>query len=395
MNMTTKHAIIKEKLSEWIKVKGDRKKRGEITKHICFVTGMHKKSVPRTFKRLECTVVGDTKKRGRHEYYGADVTAALHDVWEAASEICGELLYPVIGEYVDILIRDGLWKHADEATGKLHAMSKRTVRRRVKVFAPRVGRHGLSSTSPSTLKHIIPIFKGPWDTLPPGNGQLDTVVHCGASLQGNMAYSLNYTDSATYWTVLRAQWNKGQEATTNSMEAVRDRLPFPLLMVHPDTGSEFINHTLKRWSDEAGIKMTRSEPGKKNDNMHVEERNGHIVRDELGYTRLDVPEVIDAMNTFYDVLCLYRNHFIPVRRTLSKVRIGSKYKRTFEKAAKTPYQRVLEHDSVSHEVKEKLRTMHATLNPLLLKRELDILKKKIFTIQKNRRPRPTESNGLG
>jgi len=207
------------------------------------------------------------------------------------------------------------------------------------------------------------------------------------------ALILRYTDSPTYWTILRAQWNKGQEVTTKSMEAVRDRLPFPLSMVHPDTGSEFINHTLKRWCDEAGIKMTRSEPGKKNDNMHVEERNGHVVRDELGYTRLDVPDVIDAMNAFYEVLCLYRNHFIPVRRTLSKVRIGSKYKRTYEKVAKTPYRRVLKHSSVSAEVREKLRVEHTTLNPLLLKRTLDTLRKKIFI--KNRPPRPTESSGLG
>lgn len=382
MNMTTKHAIFKEKLEEWIKAKGDKKKRGEITTHLCFATGMHKKSVPRTFKRLLGEEVGDTKKRGRHEYYGADVTAALHEVWEAANEICGELLHAIIGEYVDILIRDALWKHNDEVTGKLRAMSKRTVRRRVRKFRPSLGKRGISSTSPSTLKQLIPIFKGPWDTQPPGYGQLDTVVHCGASLMGDMAYSLNYTDMATYWSVCCAQWNKGQEATRMSIMVVRDRLPFPLLGLHPDTGSEFINWLLKGWCEENGIELSRSEPGKKNDNMCVEERNGHVVRRELGYTRLDVPAVVDAMNVFYDVLCVYRNHFIPVRRTLSKVRIGAKYKRTYEKVAETPYLRVLERSDVSEEDKEKLRAVHATLNPLLLKRKLDTLRKKIFIIQK-------------
>lgn len=246
----------------------------------------------------------------------------------------------------------------------------------------------MSTTSPSALKHIIPIFKGPWGELPPGNGQLDTVAHCGASLEGNMMYTLNYTDYATYWTVLRAQWNKGQEATLEGIKAIKRLLPFLLLMLHPDSGSEFINWLFKRYCDVDGVRLTRSEPSKKNDNMVVEERNGHVVRDELGYTRLDVSEVVPVANAFYEKLCLYRNHFIPIRRTTSKVRVGSQIKRTHEKVAKTPYQRVLEHPDIPDEVKKKLRAEHATLNPLLLRRELDILRKKIFTTQRsNRGPR--------
>jgi len=97
---------------------------------------------------------------------------------------------------------------------------------------------------------------------------------------------------------------------------------------------------------------------------------------------------------FYEKLCLYRNHFIPVKRTTSKERVGSKIKRTRETCAKTPYQRVLEHPDIPEAVKEKLRAEHATLNPLLLKREIDMLRKKIFTIQRsNREPRNTEELG--
>jgi len=393
--MATKNNIFQDKLAEWMAAKGDRKKRGEINRHVSFVTGMHPKSVPRRFKALQCERRGTQKKRGRATYYTADVTAALKDVWEAASEICGELLHGVIDEYVDVLVRDGMWKHSDTATSKLRAMSARTVRRRTEHFERILERrHGMSATSPSALKHTIPIFKGPRGELPPGNGQLDTVAHCGGSLKGDMAYTLNYTDYAVYWTVLVAQWNKGQQATVASVKRVKELLPFSLVMLHPDTGSEFINHLLKNHCDVDGIHITRSEPGKKNDNMVVEERNGHMVRDELGYTRLDVFEVVAAMNEFYEKLCLYRNHFIPVKRTTSKERVGSKIKRTRETCAKTPYQRVLEHPDIPEAVKEKLRAEHATLNPLLLKREIDMLRKKIFTIQRsNREPRNTEELG--
>ena len=174
----------------------------------------------------------------------------------------------------------------------------------------------------------------------------------------------------------------GQEATVASMKAARGRLPFDLREMHPDTGSEFVNWVAKRWCDEENIKLTRSEPGKKNDNMYVEERNGHVVRKYLGYIRLDVREVVPLMNELYDVLGLYLNHFIPVRRTLSKERVGAKYRRTFEKHARTPYTRTLEHEQVPGHRKETLRCEHERLNPLLLKREIDRLRKQIFDVQK-------------
>ncbi len=332
--MATKNNIFAEHAKAWRRAKHHKEKRSEIIKHICFVTGMHRKSIPRKFKKLQLRD-STTEKRGRSLFYTPDVTAALKDVWEAADEICGELLHPIVNEYIDILIRDNLWKHDDEATGKLCAMSKRTIRRRIVKFEQVRRRHGISATSPSHLKHIIPIFKGPWKDLPPGHGQIDTVVHCGDSLAGDMAFTVNYTDAATYWIVPRLQWNKGQEATVESMKTIKERLPFELHELHPDTGSEFVNWIAKQWCDEENIKLTRSEPGKKNDNMYVEERNGHVVRKYLGYTRLDVRSVVPLVNELYDILEVYLNHFIPVRRTLSKERIGAKYRRTYEKKAHT------------------------------------------------------------
>lgn len=374
MNMATKKDIFEQHLKAWLGARGDRKKRGEITDHICFVTGMHRNSVSRSFRRLQMRDPLRSDQRGRAVYYTPDVTAALRDVWEAGDEACGEALHPQISEYVDILIRDGQWKHSDEATAKLRAMSERTLKRRVSEFERvRGARKGLSSTKPSALKSIIPIFKGPWKDLPPGHVQIDTVAHCGNTLLGDFVYSLSAIDACSYWTNAHAQWNKGEEATQRSMSSIKDALPFSWILAHPDTGSEFINWHVKRWCDTEGITMSRSEPGKKNDNMYVEERNGHVVRRYFGYRRFDCPKVVPLMNDFYRVLDLYLNHFKAVRRQTSKERVGAKYVRKYEKVAKTPYLRVLEHSAIEESVKEKLRREHATLNPLLLKREMDKL----------------------
>ena len=210
MVMATKKDILKTHLHEWMKNRKDRKKRAEITKHVSFVTGMHPKSVPRAFKREQKRDRGKAEERGRPVMYGQDVTVALKDIWDAANGPCGEILFPIIREYVEILKRDEMWSHTDSVTDKLLLMKEHTVRRRVSALRGKYSvQKGLGSTKPSALKSIIPIFKGPWKDLPPGNGQLDTVAHCGESLLGDLIYTMNYTDVATYWIVPRAQWNKG------------------------------------------------------------------------------------------------------------------------------------------------------------------------------------------
>jgi len=382
MTMATKKDILKTHLKEWLKAKGNRKKRAEITANICFVTKMHKKSVSRAFRREQLRDSAAANKSGRPVVFGPDVTAALKDVCEAANYPCGEILFPIIAEYVEIMKRDGRWKHCDSTTDKLLLAKEHTIRRRVSDMRKKYhfGK-GLSSTKPSYLKSIIPIFKGPWNDLSPGNGQIDTVAHCDSSLAGDFVYSLNYIDSATYWTTTTAQWNKGQMNTIESMKTIKNRLPFPWLMAHPDSGSEFINWVAKEWFETNNIELTRSEPNKKNDNMYVEERNGHVVRKYLGYVRLDNQDLVPVINEMYILLNLYLNHFMPVRRTLTKERIGAKYHRTYEKLAMTPYQRVLNHQKVSDDIKNKLKKEHEALNPLTLKRQIDILILKIIKLK--------------
>jgi hypothetical protein len=383
MNMATKKDIFEETVAEWLKTRGDKKQRGEIARHICFVTGMHPKSISRRFRKLQLRDPAHVETRGRSVYYTADVTAALKDVWEVGDQACGEDLHPMIAEYVAGIKACNEWHHSDEATGKLLAMSERTVKRRVAAFQRTRGlRKGMSTTKPSDLRYIIPIFKGPWKDLPPGHGQLDTVAHCGSTVSGDYAFTVNYTDAATYWVIPRAQWNKGQEATLANMQTIRDMLPVRWCEGHPDSGGEFLNWVAKEWFEQERIVLSRSEPNKKNDNMYVEERNGHVVRRFLGWQRLDNPDVVPLMNELYDLLAVYLNHFKAVKRIESKDKVGSKYVRKYEKKAKTPYQRMLAHESVPEVVKETLRAEHAKHNPLLLKRKIDTLVEKIFKVQK-------------
>jgi hypothetical protein len=385
MNMETKNQIFERYKGEYFtaKAKKQRKEQTRILDIVLHVIKMDRKAAIRKFNRIQKKDSGIPESRGRSVYFTPDVIYALKDVWEMANGPCGELLFPMVSEYVQIQTRDKLWKHGDVATGKLLAMSLGTMKTKVGEFLKmrRKGR-GFSLTSPSHLKHIIPIFSGPWNEEKPGSGQIDTVAHCGGTLSGNFAYTLNYTDAPTLWDEARAQWNKGQEATVSSIAKVKERLPVSLHKVHPDTGSEFINWHCKGYCDTNDIAMARSRPNHKNDNAYVEERNGHIVRKYVGYVRLDCKEAVDAQNDLYDALCPYLNHFIASRRCIEKVRVGAKYVKKYEKIPKTPYQRMLGNEHVSEEVKEKLRMEHAKLNPLIMKREIDRLRERLYAVQR-------------
>lgn len=386
MNMTTKNNIYQEHLKKWLGARKDKNQRGELVKHICFVTGVHPKSVPRSFKRIQMRGSNHEEKRGRKEYFTPDVTAALKEVWDVAGEPCAENLYGgVLSDYVRILTRDNAWPHSPKATKKLLAMSLGTMKKRTVKFVRRQFiSHGKSTTKAGAIHSLIPVRSGEWDEAMVGTLQVDTVAHCGSSLAGDFVYTVNTTDVPTLWGTRRAQWNKGQAATVSSMEKMEKDMPFSVVEWHPDSGSEFINWHCKEWCEKRKQRLTRSRPNHKNDNCFVEERNGHIVRRWVGYTRFDAREIGVALNGVYDVLTPYLNHFVASRRIVSKKRIGARWKISRERKAKTPFQRVLERTDVGEEVKSRLKQEHETLSPLVLKREIDRRLQMVFNLQKHR-----------
>ena len=355
-------------------------KKGEILDTLVRQTKMHRGSIIRRFKREQYRLPGDFQKVGRKEYYGADVTLALREVWEASGELCGELVHPIIGDYIDIFISENTWEHGDITTAKLRAISEATVKRRVSNFMKARSGKSKSTTNPSLMKEKIPVFCGPWLDVDPGHGQIDTVVHCGATLAGMMVFTMSYTDVATGWWRGRSQWGKGMEVTRNSLSYVKETLEIPWFHAHPDCGTEFLNQFVIKWAKDNDMDFTRSRSYHKNDNAYVEQKNGHVVRKEIGYRRLDTTEVITVMNELYEKLSLHRNFFVPQRKLLSKERNGAKYRKKYDKA-KTPYERVLSADSVSPKVKESLTQFRAKLNPQKLRQEINSLKSKLFKIQ--------------
>jgi hypothetical protein len=160
------------------------------------------------------------------------------------------------------------------------------------------------------------------------------------------------------------------------LQKVRQNLPFPLLGLDSDNGSEFINDELLRYCKQERISFTRSRPYRKNDSCFVEQKNYSIVRRAVGYARYDTDEQCQLLNELYSYLRLYTNFFLPTMKLKSKERVGSRVKKKYDQAL-TPYQRVLQSKLVSKAKKDQLRTKYATLNPAALKRKIERLQQRL------------------
>lgn len=172
------------------------------------------------------------------------------------------------------------------------------------------------------------------------------------------------------WTEQVAVFNKAQIHVFKGIKTIRGRLPFPLLGYDSDSGSEFINHQLYRYSIQEKITFTRGRSGKKNDNAFVEEKNDSIVRRWVGYGRYDTQEQVVVLNELYEVLRLYTNFFLPVMKLKEKVRVTSKVIKRYDNPT-TPYRRILRAKDVSKEVKDRLRKQYKTLSLVRLKKQID------------------------
>ena len=195
-------------------------------------------------------------------------------------------------------------------------------------------------TKPGTLlKHHIPIKTDCWDVTTPGFTEVDLVSHSGNSAQGDFIHSLNTTDIHSTWVESRAVMGKGQTRVLLAMQEIDKALPFKLLGIDSDNGSEFINYHLKAFCDQRKIQFTRGRPYKKDDNAHVEQKNWTHVRKLVGYVRYDSEAALAALNALYADLRLLQNLWLPSVKLVKKTRVGSRLRRQYA-APQTPFERV-------------------------------------------------------
>jgi hypothetical protein len=319
-------------------------------------------------------IVVERKSRTRRKrtcFYDEKVQAALVRLWRIMDYICGKRLQPMLPELITVLERHNEFRCDRETRAKLIRISAASIDRLLKPERRKHELRGRSGTKPGTLlKKQIPIRTfAEWDEQCAGFVEIDLVGHDGGVVAGDYCQTLDLTDIATTWTETMAVRNKAQAWVFAALKKLRKNLPFPLLGIDSDNGSEFINKYLMDYCKEQKLSFTRSRPYRKNDNCFVEQKNYSVVRRAVGYQRYDTDTQLALLNELYATLRLYTNFFQPTMKLQAKERVGSKVIKRYDRA-QTPYQRVLDAAGVSENAKQRLRAKYQVLNPAALKRKL-------------------------
>ena len=326
--------------------------------------------------------------RPRAKRYGADVTAALKRLWLLSNGLCAKRLVPFLSEFISALERHQeicLLPHVRE---KLMTISPATADRLLVVVRNGESLRGRSTTKPgSLLREQIRIrTQFAWDEQKPGYFEVDLVAHCAESTAGEFLYTLTLTDIATGWTECQALLNRSQIGVTNAIERVRKLLPFPILGIDSDNGTEFINHNLKRYCDEHNIEFTRCRPYKKNDQCHVEQKNWTVVRQHIGYARYEGTAECQLLQNAHRWLRRHVNFFQPSVKLLSKEREEGNEAKVHKHydMARTPYQRLIASGILDNQTHEDLEQFFLDLNPVEILNEFNGTIRRLQQAQTNR-----------
>jgi hypothetical protein len=318
--------------------KGSKQLRALILNEFCQVCGYHRKYAIRLLNGPAPQKPTAVRKT-RSPSYSAKLISVLSAIWEAAGYPCSQRLKALLPLWLPWAQKR--FALSTQFQKQLLSISSSTIDRRLKAKRRLLRKRLYGRTKPGTLlKHHIPIKTDSWDVSTVGFTETDLVSHSGNSERGEFIHSLNVTDIHSTWVESRAVMGKGQAGVLSAMKEIERALPFKLLGIDSDNGSEFINYHLKAFCDEKKIQFTRGRPYKKDDNAHIEQKNWTHVRKIFGYLRYDSEPVQQAMNDLYrNELRIFQNLFLPSMKLISKSRVGSKLKRRYDKP-QTPLERV-------------------------------------------------------
>ncbi len=368
MTLDERRKYLKRMKLRYIKAK--REERSVLLSEMEQVTGMHRKSLTRLLHAQSL----ERKKRQspRRPSYGKAVEEVIVSVWESLDYICAERLTPILLTMAQHLARFGAVTLTREVQEQLQTISRATVSRVLR--ASRSQRRRLPQKGAERANQVtkgVPMGRIAWDIKEPGHFEVDLVYHSGQSTAGEYGHTIQMVDVATGWSERVAVMGRGQRAMQAGFEHLLSRLPFAIVELHPDNGSEFFNaHLVRYWKEKVvGVQLSRSRPYRKNDNRIVEQKNDTLVRQYFGDLRFDRPEQIEVMNALYEQMWIYYNLFQPVMHLIAKTAVGDKVRRKWDQA-QTPFERLKATDKLSAEQELRLQTLYEQTNPQQLREEI-------------------------
>lgn len=370
MSRKSKSEYIAEKRRAYDKA--GKAKRSRILDEVCETLGYTRKYVI----KLLTGNIRYRERKGRGRTYGTGVLENVRRIWETVGCPCTTYfvaeLPRIVREYEECV---ALIKPREDRDAIL-SMSASTLDRafkglpRIKPFAVKHNRRSglnrpiLDAIECKSGEEVMACHVRPGDT------QIDTVAHCGGDMRGNFFWTLTQTDRNTQWTEITTTWNRGMHNTVSALKRLERRFPFPVTAEHEDNGPEFINYAMAEMQGRRkDMSISRSRFYRKNDNAHVEQKNGSVVRELFGELRLDCQDLEPDLMRLEAEWSDYCNFFRPTKMIIAKTKKpdGKGYIRKYQPGApRTPYQRVLESGVLDEDSAKALKARYEKLNGIQL-----------------------------
>ena len=383
--MSARREITKKHAAEY--AKASKKAKGVMLGQVVATTGWSRANARRALmaalKRKGPAKA--VKRKPRSRTYGYDTLKLLIQVWNLAGRPSGKYLAATMGIWLPKLELHGeldVKRLTDHTRAQLLTVSGATIDRMLKPTRDGGQLVGLSGTKPGPLlRNSIQVRKaGDEHEKAPGFVEADLVLHCGPTLAGEFVHSLTVTDVFTGWTENVALNNGAHRWVIEAMTEVEARLPFPLVGLDTDNGGEFINHALIKWAGDRDLFFTRSRPYKSNDNAHVEQKNGDVVRRHAFYYRYDTALELQLLNELYQLVRLRLNLFTATTKAIGwRSNKHGKKTRVYDKP-RTPYQRVLDSGILTAKKAAKLATVFEATNPAELTRQITAIQTRLIAL---------------
>lgn len=362
LSMSAKREITKKYAREY--AAASKKTRGRMLDELVATTGWSRANA-----RRQVTAAG--KRRGpqraarrspRPRTYGYDTLKLLTAVWMLAGQPSGKYLAATMGIWLP--------KLTEHTRTQLLTVSGATIDRMLKPTRDGMRLTGISGTKTGPLlRTSITVRKaGDEHEQTPGFCEIDLVLHCGPTLKGEFCRSLTVTDVHTGWTENIALRNGAHRWVLEAMPIIEGRLPFALTGIDSDNGGEFINHALISWAAERDLFFTRARPYHSNDNAHVEQKNGDVVRRHAFHYRYDTATELRLLNELYALVRVRLNLFTATTKAIGyRINRNGKNVRVYDEP-RTPHQRLVDSGILTAKTTVELTALLESTNPADLTR---------------------------
>lgn len=136
---------------------------------------------------------------------------------------------------------------------------------------------------------------------------------------------------------------------------------------------------LQPWCRREQIHFSRGRSYRKNDQAYVGQKNWLSVRRRIGYDRYSSQGAHAVFQQLYSLLEREGNFFRPLRKLVSKERVGAKVVKRYD-TPRTPYERVLAAGILTQEERQALEQAFLAINPVQLQAGIERLLRQLWSL---------------